>query len=61
MMMATGTFLSCLSMRRDKDIEICYRDESGLIVAWDAGTDQEILDRHPEWHRSTAWEDVYDE
>lgn len=42
----------------EKEIELCIRDEQGRIVAWQVGYSDEELDdllkRHPGWHRSHA-------
>ena len=41
-----------------KDIELCIRDENGLIVAWCVGYSNEelenLLKRHPGWYFSSA-------
>jgi len=38
-------------------VEICYRDKDGRIVAWDVGMSEEdiekMLKEHPDYYRST--------
>ncbi|MDF2841599.1 MAG: hypothetical protein K0R00_25 [Herbinix sp.] len=45
--------------RMGKNFELCIRDESNLIVAWQAGMSEEdindMLKRHFGWRRSHAY------
>ena len=42
-----------------KKCELCIRDQSNLIVAWQAGMSEEdikdMLKRHPRWRRSSVY------